>query len=316
MKSMFDDKLKMFSLLVTIVLFILLAGFIISCSGEDEEKGKIGVVVTIFPQAEFVSKVGGDNVDITVMIPPGADPHTYEPSPSKMVSVSNADMYAKVGSGIEFETVWMDKIIQQNEEMLILDCSEGIELIEMTGGHEHEDEGDNENHEEGDDHHVEGMDPHIWMSPLNAMQMVENICDGLISIDPDNKDLYEENRDDYLQGLNELNQEIRCALSNETNRVFMVYHPDVGYFCREYDLEMLAIEVEGKGPTAASLAHSIDQAQEYGVRVIFASKHINSQPAEVVASEIDGSVVLIDSLAEDYITNIRHILDKLVKALE
>ncbi len=302
-----NSKFRIYSLIVTIVVSIILAGLVVSCSDVEEETGKIGVIVTIVPQAEFVSKVGGDNVDVTVMVPPGANPHMYEPTPSKMISVSKADLYAKVGSGIEFELIWMDKIIQQNEEMLVVDCSQGIELVEMTGEHEHE---------EGDYNQLEGMDPHIWMSPPNSMRMVENICDGLANVDPDNKNLYEENRDNYLQKLTELDQEIRETISEVTNRLFMVYHPDVGYFCKEYDLEMLAIEAEGKEPTAAGLAHAIDQAREQGVRVIFASEQKNSQPAEVVAREIGGSVVLIDSLADDYITNFRQILDELIKALE
>jgi ABC-type metal ion transport system, periplasmic component/surface adhesin len=106
---------------------------------QAEKEGKIGVIVTILPQAEFVEKIGGNRVSVMVMVPPGASPHSYEPKPDQLVQVSKAKMYAKVGSGVEFERVWMDKIINTNREMVVVNCSRGIELIEG--------------------------DPHVWLSP-------------------------------------------------------------------------------------------------------------------------------------------------------
>jgi zinc transport system substrate-binding protein len=118
------------------------------CNHETETEGKIVVVVTILPQAEFVESVGGEKVDVTVMVPPGASPHTYEPTPSQMKALSEAKLYAKVGSGVDFELVWMDKLIEQNKDMLVVDCSEGITLQEMTAPDEDEEEHG-------------GMDPHM-----------------------------------------------------------------------------------------------------------------------------------------------------------
>jgi len=299
-----------FSVILTVLLVVLSAISIMSCAQEEEVSEKIGVVVTILPQAEFVENVGGERVNITVMVPPGANIHIYEPSPSQMTALAKAEMYAKVGSGVEFELVWTDKLIAANKDMLVVDCSQGIELQVMIGEYEHEEEHEEEKSKHG------SMDPHVWMSPLNAQIMVRNICDGLIQVDPDSKTYYEQNRDAYLQKLAELDQDIRDGLSGVTDRKFMVYHPAFGYFAREYKLTMLPIEEEGKEPTAAGLAHLIEQAKEHEIKVIFAEPQFNPQSAEVIAEAIGGRVVFIDPLARDYIANLRMLLDELVQAME
>jgi len=271
----------------------------LSCGQGKEANDRIGVVVTILPQAEFAENVGGGKVDIGVMVPPGASPHTYEPTPSQIATLSRAKMYAKVGSGIEFELAWMDKLVTINQEMLVVDCSTGVTLQEVSG-------------ERGQG----APDPHIWMSPVNAKIMVRNICDGLGQLDPDNRAYYEQNRDAYLQKLTELDQDIRDGLAGVTNRNFMVYHPAFGYLARDYQLALLPIEEEGKEPTAAGLTHLIAYAKEHKIRVIFASPQFNPQSAKVIAEAIEGRVVFIDPLARDYIANLRRLLRELAEAEE
>jgi prolipoprotein diacylglyceryl transferase len=291
-----------FLLFLAILLMVSLATAAASCMQQTEASTKLGVVVTILPQAEFVENIGGDKVDVTVMVPSGASPHTYEPTPSQMAALSEAQLYAKVGSGVEFELTWLDNLIAQNEDMIIVDCSEGIELQPMTAGDEDEPAG--------------SMDPHIWMSPRNAQIMVQNIADGLIQIDPDNRDYYEQNRDAYLEELAQLDQDIREGLSEVENRVFMVYHPAFGYFASSYDLVMLPIEAEGKEPTPAGLQHLIEQALEQHIKVVFAEPQFNPQSAKVIADAIDGRVVLINPLARDYIENLQILMAELVQAME
>src|SRR4030042_3936541 len=152
------------------LILLVLAFLVISCQETNQPDDKIGGVVSIAPQADFVGAVGGEKVTVTVMVPPGADPHTYEPTPSQMVGVSRAKMYAKVGSGVEFELAWMDKISQQNKKMLVIDCSKGIQMIGMEENHGDEDGGE----------HNQGEDPHICLPPQNAKLMVWNICSGLV----------------------------------------------------------------------------------------------------------------------------------------
>jgi len=283
----------------------------VGCGKAANPAGEIGVVVTILPQVEFVENVGGEKVDVTVMVPLGAGPHTYEPLPSQMKALARAEMYAKVGSGVEFELVWLEKLVSTNKEIVVVDCSTGVHLIQMAGNDNHEDEEPEEEHDNSG-----AMDPHIWMSPLNAKIMVQNICDGLVQVDPGNRAFYEENRDAYLQELTELDQDIREGLSGVTNRRFMVYHPSFGYFAKEYNLTMLPVEEEGKEPTPAGIVHLIEQAKEDNIKAIFASPQFNPRSAEVIADEIGGSVVLIDSLAGDYIANLRTVLGELVQAME
>ena len=295
--------IKSASLVLSLVLVLTLTSAM-SCAQPETASQKTSVVVTILPQAEFTENVGGGLVDVTVMVPSGASPHTYEPTPSQIAALARAEMYAKAGSGIDFELVWTDKLIAANKKMLVVDCSEGVQLQEMVGTHE----------EEREQHGA--FDPHIWMSPRNAKIMVRNICNGLIQVDPDNRAYYEHNRDAYLEKLTELDSDIRNGLDGIKNRSFMVYHPSFGYFAREYNLDMIPIEEEGKEPTAAGIANLIEYAKEHKIKVIFASPQFNPQSARVIADEIGGSVVFIDPLARDYINNLRRVLGEMVQVME
>jgi zinc transport system substrate-binding protein len=154
------------------------------------------------------------------------------------------------------------------------------------------------------------------MSPLNAKVVVDNICEGLKQIDPENDEYYETNRDAYLTELESLHSDIVAGLDAVQNRVFMVYHPSFGYFAKEYDLEMVPVEEEGKEPTAAGLARLIDQAVERDISVVFTSPQFNPQMAQVIADGIGGTVVSVDPLARNYIDSMRVLLSELVQALE
>jgi zinc transport system substrate-binding protein len=273
-----------------LALALALAFAASSCGSEKEESDKLRVVVSLVPLAGFVENVGGGQVDVTVMVPSGASPHTYEPTSGSLVAVSKADLFVKVGSGVEFELTWMDKVIDLNRSMLVVDSSRGVTIV--------------------------GNDPHIWLSPLNARTMVENICSGLIEADPENESYYVQNKDDYLTQLDELHEEIRENLEGVANRAFMVFHPSWGYFAGEYGLEQIAVEIEGKEPSAKDMANLIEKALERNIKIVFASPQFNQQSARTIADEIGGEVVSIDPLAEDYITNMRRVLGYLVQELK
>jgi zinc transport system substrate-binding protein len=301
------DKITMgktgWSLIVTSILLLSTIWLTAAagCSSNSFSSQKFGVAVSIMPQADFIENVGKDKVNVTVMVPQNANPHTYEPKPNQMKNLSEAKLYAKVGSGIEFELVWMDKILSTNKNMLIVDCSKDLQFIKMTA----------EDSDEGESHG--GLDPHIWMSPANAKIMVSHICDGMIQIDSSNKAYYEQNRDVYLQKLTQLDKDIRDGLANVKNRKFLVYHPAFGYFANEYNLTMLAIEEAGKEPTAAGIARVIQQAKENNIKVVFASPQFNQQSARVIADGIGGTVVLVDHLAKDYMCLI---LSELIRVMK
>jgi zinc transport system substrate-binding protein len=272
------------------ILIAVLAILAISFGPKAETTDKIGVVVTILPQAEFVESVGGEKVTVTVMVPPGQDPHTYAPTFSQLVAVKQAKLYAEVGSGIDFELAYMDSIVQANRNMLVVDCSKGIELIEN--------------------------DPHIWLSPRNAKIMVENICDGLIQVDPQDRDYYIQNENEYLAKLDKLDTDISSNLTAITNRWFIVFHPAWAYFARDYNLTQLAIEIEGKTPSPKDIADVVQEAKEHSIKVVFASPEFDIKSAQTIAEAIGGRVALIDPLARDYINNMYQVLSELVQGME
>lgn len=295
-KSRFSVRTLTCLLLSMVLLFV----FYISCSSPSQQVagGKIGVVVSVLPQMEFISKVGGDKVDVTVMVPPGASPHSYEPTPSQMVKLSEARVYAKVGTPIEFEVAWLDKLVAQNKTMLVVDCSRGITLLESADPDE------------------PGMDSHIWTSVRNAKIMVSNICDGLCWADQQNCSYYRENRDRYLGQLDALDSEIRSALSGLNKKTLIVYHPAWGYFASDYGLTQMSIEQGGKEPKAAYMARLITEAKANDVKVIFASPELDIRSAETIAHEIGGGVVTISVLAPDYIANMHRVVQAMREALK
>jgi len=263
-----------------------------SCSNllTDSSHEKIGVVVSILPQAEFAERVGRDRIDVTVMVPPGASPHTYEPTPGQLKEVSRAELYLKVGSGVEFELIWMDKIVDMNSDMHIIDCSKGINLIDT--------------------------DPHVWLSIKNAGIIVENIYKGLIEVDPEKKDFYYKNKNDFQAELALLDDQINEILKEKKNRKILVFHPAWTYFAAAYDLEQIPIEEEGKEPTVSGMEKIIEQAKEQNIKVIFASPEFSSRSAETIAHEIGGSVVLISPLEKDYVNNMKNVAEAFAESMQ
>lgn len=273
--------------LLLFIAICLIVGCITEKPVSDE---RLRIVVSILPQADFVKNVGGDKVKVTVMVPPGASPHTYEPTPSQLREISKAKMYFKVGSGVGFEQVWMDKIRAMNPDMVIIDGSEGITK--------------------------RGKDPHIWNSPINAKKMVENFYNGLIQVDPANADEYTRNKDNYLRKLDDLDGYIHERLDGFTNRVFMIYHPAFGYFAEEYNLTQIAIEHKGKEPTPQVIQACIDKAKEYNLSYVYVAPQFATEHAETIAHEIDGQTVFIDPLPRSYIPNMRSVVASLSLEME
>jgi len=285
-------------------------------SGED----RIIVAVSILPQQEFVEKIAGDNVDTILMIPPGASPATHELSPGQLRELTKARAYFIVGSELPFEQVWLKKIEGINEDMLIVDCSKGIDIIDTEtdehGGEENTRlEDSDENIQKDGDHAHEGSDPHVWTSPINAKIMVENTYLGLIEIDPENKDIYLKNKESYLKELDEADSMIREKLMEGEERSFMTYHPSWGYFAAEYGLDMITIENEGKEPSPQDMQRVIDKAKEKNIKTIFVQAQFSKQSAETIASAIDGKVVVVDPLAKDYVGNLEIISEAFSEGL-
>ncbi|NIA11139.1 MAG: zinc ABC transporter solute-binding protein [Nitrospiraceae bacterium] len=272
---------------IKFLILLLLAAVFAGCIAHEEHADeRMQIAVSILPQKEFVESVGKDKVSVMVMIPPGASPATYELSPGQLKDISRAKLYVRIGH-IPFEKTWITKITSANRDMLVVDSSKGIDIV--------------------------GNDPHIWLSPALVKIQVKHISDALIEVDPDNREYYIRNTDEYIRNLDDLDSDIRKNLSGIKNRKFMVFHPAWGYFARDYQLEQIPIEIEGKEPSASDLAGLVDVAKANNITVIFAEPQFNSESARVIAGEIGGTVVVIDPLAENYITNMYHVSETLAR---
>jgi len=301
---------------VLVLALILPICLLSGCISTDEpaqpdNSGKVNVVATTVPLGHFTEMVGGDRVTVAVLVPPGTNLHTFEPSPSKLVEVEDADLYVKNGAGLE---IWMERIIQANEDMLVVDSSSGVDLIETTDSDDH---GHGANLGAHDAHeNILTADPHIWLSPKNGMIIVENICEGLMVVDSDNADIYQKNRDDYLDKLAELDRELNSTFSQTEKKEFIVLHPSWSYFARDYDLVQVPILESEKEPGPRYLAEIVEIAREKKITTIFVDPNFNPKSAEIIAREIDGKVVPLDPLAENYIENMRHAGREIASSLD
>jgi len=289
---------------------------------------KIKAFVSILPQAYFVERVGGNRVQVSVMVGPGQSPHTYEPSPVQMSEMSEARLYFRIG--VDFENVWMERVSKINPNMRVIDTRLGIELRPMKVHHHEEAHDDHEakHHErhrqdrpteyKSHHHHHDGKgmkDPHIWLSLRLVKIQAETICQALTDEDPSHRPYYEANLKAFHRDLDKLDREIARSLKDMKSRKFMVFHPAWGYFAYDYGLEEIPIEIEGKEPTAKSLHHVIEEAKEEGIKIIFVQKQFSSASAETVARAIGGRVVQINPLARNYLNNMRQVANALVEAL-
>lgn len=284
------NKIYGFIVAITIQLILTLSSYSYS-------QDKISVAVSILPQVEFVKSVGGDYVDILEMVPPNSSPESYEPTPGQMKQLSHAKAYFKIGTNLDFEINLMGKMISINPQLLIVDCSKGINQLAIS---------ETEKAEGAHDGHYHGLnDPHIWNSLRNASIMIDNIAEGLIVVDSSHKAIYLENAASYKAKLDSLDIAIIAMFQDISRRDFIVLHPAWGYFARDYNLVELSIEAEGKEPSAAEIKKLVDLARAQQIRTVFASPQFNSESAKVIAREINGAVEYIDPLNGQFLDNMR-----------
>lgn len=283
------------------------------------ESGPLQMTVSIQPQAYFVERVGGEHVAVTVMVPPGGFPGTYEPKPEQLTALSNADGYISID--VPFERAWLERFRSANPDMLMVDTTQGIERHHM-GGNEQEDEGEDEQEDEGEqgnqgehEHEAGQPDPHIWLSPSLVKVQARTIADALIRLDPAHKADFEANLARFLADIDALHQEITTTLESLETRKFMVFHPAWGYFAQDYNLEMIPVEVGGQEPSAAEMANLIQRAKTEQIKVVFAQPQFNPNSAQTIADEIGGEVILIDPLAHDWLANLQTVADTFATVL-
>jgi len=303
--------------------------FFTSCSPDSSEKNT--VFVSILPQKYFVEMIAGDLLAVEVMVKPGLSPETYEPLPEQMIALSKANLYFAIG--VQFEKVWLKKILSNSPNIKIIRTQQNIELIphadrddifeiiraeEIDKDKDYDKDNDSVNNLtlnltlnpnlnytlNHDTHHHGLLDAHIWLSPELVKIQLRNICDALIQFYPEKKEYFNMNLDSSITRISELQKDIRNNLGNLTQREFIVFHPSWGYFAREFNLTQIPLEVEGKDPSPAQLVAVIKFAKARGIKTIFMQKQFSSKSVETLAAEINGIVVQIDPLAYNYFDNL------------
>lgn len=266
--------------------------------GEAAAAAPVKAFVSIAPQKYFVERIGGDRVEVSVLVAAGADPHTYEPKPRQMSELARAGVYFAVG--VDFEKAWMKKISATNPQLRIVSTDEGIAKT-AGAGHLHG--------------HERSADPHVWLSPPLVKIQAHHIARALSEVDPAHRAVYEENLAAFGREIENLHAELKSLFAASQGTRFMVVHPSWGYFAQAYGLEQVAVEIEGKDPKPAQLQELIRRARADGIRVVFAQPQFSAKSAEMIAREIGGGVIAADPLAADWAANLRAVALKFQAAL-
>jgi zinc transport system substrate-binding protein len=277
----------------------------------------VSVFVSVVPQATFVSRIGGDHIQVQTLVQPGQNPHAYEPTGRQIAAFADADLYIRIGVG--FEDAWLPRLMAANPDLQVLDAREGMTTLAMRDDHGHgpavESDDSNGAVSDHDHDHAHGdIDPHLWTSPRRVKIMGERIRDALSALAPEHTAAFDANYAQFAADLDALDAAITARLAGIGNRKFMVYHPAWGYFAEDYGLEQVAIERAGKEPGARALAALVEQARREGIRIIFVEPQFNSASAEQVAREIGGQAAVIDPLAGDYFENMRTVAERIAEA--
>jgi zinc transport system substrate-binding protein len=267
------------------ILFLLILPFILSCGRTGTDSGTKIITVSIAPFKYFVDALSGGDYTVNVMVPAGADPHTYEPFPEQINKLRKSVAYISNGY-LGFEMNWLSRFYETNKTMKKLSLGEKIEPI--VSGHQHEGE------------HVEGADPHYWVSPKCAMVMASSVKEFLCELNPINKEKYELNYQALLLNIQEVDSKAKDLFTGITTRSFMIYHPNLAYMARDYGLEEIPVEFEGKEPPPSRMKELIDHAREHNLKTIFVQKEYDTKNAKAIAGEIGGEIRIIDPLSEDW----------------
>jgi len=272
----------------------------ISCGRNGTDSGNKVLTVSISPFKYFVEQIAGNDFTVNVMVPAGADPHVYEPFPGQIIRLRESVGYISNGY-LGFEMTWLDRFYETNKTMKRLSLSNGIDPLSS------------EHHSEGG--HVEGADPHYWVSPRCALIMANSVKVFLCELNPLHKQKYESNYQQLVLKIQELDKRAGELFSNPQVKCFMIYHPNLAYIARDYGLEEIPVEFEGKEPTPSRMRDLIDRARKNNIKTIFVQKEYDTKNAKAIASEIDAHIIIIDPLSENWQKSTSDIIDALYKSM-
>lgn len=284
------------------------------------QEERIPVTASIVPLADFCRQIGGDRVDVQVLVPPGASPHTFEPPPSVVARASSAKLFLYVGVGLE---PWAERLVKSlKKSSVALEAAKGLPLIRDGGGGELP-ESKHGGGKQAHSHSHRGANPHIWLDPLLAKEICSKIAEALIRVDPPRKEYYEKNLGKYLEKLEALHQEIQERVNTFRIRKYVCFHPAYVYFSRRYGLEEAGvIELSpGREPSPKHLRNLVAAIREHGIQVVFAEPQLNPRVVEVIALEAGVKVAMLDPLGgrppygSDYLALMRYNLQVMAESM-
>jgi zinc transport system substrate-binding protein len=284
--------------IIVFTFFITLS----ACNGIVQNNEQPVITVSILPQKYLVERIAGSNFRINVFVPPGSSAETYEPTPLQMQDISKSVLYFRIGY-MEFENTLIRNIQTQNYGLNFVNTADGNELIAA----------DIVDH--GDHVHMYGVDPHVWLSIPEVKVQLKNITDAIIGIDPVNSDFYTNNYNLFTDELTELHDSLLEKFSSCKRKSFLIFHPALGYFARDYGLSQITIEMEGKSPTAANMKRVIDLARKDDIKDVFIQMEFERESALAVARELGGEVIEIDPLSENWLENFKEMSEVIYQNL-
>ena len=270
-----------------LLLFLLLG--MLSCTGKVEKKRMI--TVTIEPQRYFAEQLSGGRFEIVTMVPAGTSPETYDPSPVQMADLAKSSAYFRIGK-IGFEEVWMEKIKKNNPGLSVFDNGSEIGYLPSSEQHDHHHDPDCRHQA-----HDATVDPHTWNSPKEALKIVENMCRALIEIDRENEKTYTENLERLKTEILNTDRIVAELIAKTTRKAFIIYHPALTYFARDYGLTQLCMEIDGKEPSPEQLRTLIETARSEEVNTIFIQQEFDQKNAEIIAAETGCRLLTINPLS-------------------
>jgi zinc transport system substrate-binding protein len=253
-----------------------------ACSKQIQQENIL--TVTIEPQRFFADRLVDTLFSVTSMVASGINPETYDPTPTQIAQLGHSKAYFCIGP-IGFEDAWLDNLKKNNPGLPFFDNSRGVDWIVS---------------EEKDEHKHSHPDPHIWTSPKEAAIIVRNMYKSLSEIDPDNKPLYKKNAESLLNEIDETAKTIQSYLDKSTQKAFIIYHPALTYFARDYGLTQYAMELDGKEPAPEQLKKLIDLAKEKKINTIFIQQEFDQKNAELMSRETGCRLITINPLSYNW----------------
>jgi zinc transport system substrate-binding protein len=292
--------------LVFVVLAVSCTG-LAACGGADESPGtpaRPSVFVSIEPLRFFAERIGGDMVDVHVLVAPGQSPATYEPTARQMTQMAEAVLYFVVGVPMEGQLI--PRIRRSFPDLKIVDTRGGLELEPIADGLREDG---------GREHTHSGIDPHVWLDPRRARKIAHNVYQALEETAPANRADFFRNYHALDEELVGLYKEVAAILEPDRGKEIVVFHPAYGYFADAFGLKQLAIEAGGVTPGSKHLADIIELARDRGVKAIFVQPQFSSTTAAAVAAAVGAELVTLDPLAADYAANLRKMAGEIHDAL-